>query len=105
LKGFYQKKQNKAEVRNIPINKMTLKYPNEKSKTEGQVFAINNRQKYNQALKDLFNVSGLDRMIVKVRYSGKKRIEIRRLLYEEIASHRSRATFTTLVRNSGVSAT
>ena len=99
---LYQQKQNKAKVRFVPINGQAIQILERQDKDNINIFNIGSEQKYRDALKDLFEIAKLDRMVKLTRYSGKKRIDISEPLHKLISAHKSRSTFITLMKLQGV---
>jgi len=59
-------------------------------------------QKFNNYIKEVGKLAGIDKEIVIKRYSGKKQIEIKKPKFEYMASHMARRTCVTLLLQHGV---
>ncbi len=99
----YQVKGNKRLKVVVPIGSKAQEILDRQPKEFAFVFNAPSGQKYNDSLKELGKACGLDRIVTKVRYSGKKRIESALPLYELLSSHKARATFVTLLKTQKVS--
>lgn len=59
-------------------------------------------QVMNRHLKTLGQLAGLDEVVVKVRYSGKERVETIHKKYELLSTHAARRTFVSLSLEFGI---
>jgi integrase len=100
---IYQIKGNKRNKVIVPLNSKAVAIIWRQSKEHSYVFHTTSGQKYNDSIKEMSQLCGLDRSITTVRYSGKKRIEKVEPLYEVISSHKARSTFVTLLKTLKVS--
>jgi integrase len=63
--------------------------------------AISN-QKFNEYLKEIGEIAGLDHPVRIIRFSGVKEVQIRQPKYEFMSSHMARRTFVTIMLEKGV---
>ena len=98
--------QKTSEYINIPLtdgaNAILDKYKG-KETADGHIFDVPSNPKLNDAIKDAAKAAGLDRVLVKTNFIGKRRIEKHLKLHEILSCHDARRTFVTCSLAMGIS--
>ncbi len=98
--SLYQIKSNKTDKVTIPISKqaqqIVQKYLDKNLPIESYLLPIYSNQKMNAYIKEVCKKAGINSIIKKNRYSGKRRIDIMKPKYDFITMHTGRKTFVTL---------